>query len=219
MRALPLLVSLASVMVMGSPRAAGAAGLWPLSRALGAQSATAQVEVYAARAVETRPKLRTLEQEMLPGALWHRRELGNGEVLEARLGVRSARIAYVPVGGSATLVCASVVEVPAADVDQALGRSATPPCGVRHEVVTVRARLPERPTAARLRAVLRVAGVVSRGIVHGPEGMLALAEAPGLGPDVAIGGVPVNLAVQITYDSAHGARAVLATPMLPGSAP
>jgi len=223
MRALPLLMSLVGVILVSNAaptgRGSSASALWPLATTLGAHSGTAQVEVFSSSTVKRRPPVRILEEEILPGATWHSSQLGSGEVFSAAQGSRFARIAYVPAGATATLVCATGRRVSAEAIGDALRASATPPCGPRQEQVTVFATLERRPSAAAVRRALGRVGAVQRGLVHGPQGLLALAEVPGRDPSVAIGGVAMNLAVQITYDSAHGAQAVLATPTIPGSEP
>ncbi len=223
MRALPLLMSFVGVMVMSNAaplgRASSASALWPIARSLGAASGTAQVEVFASSTVKKRPPVRILEQEIFPGAIWRRSQLGNGEVYEAKRGSRFARIAYLPQSTGLTLVCAKGVQVAAGDIGGALQASSTPPCGPRQEQVTLVTALQDKPSMAAVRKALGQVGAVQRGLVHGPKGLLALAEVPGRDPSVAIGGVAMNLAVQITYDSAHGAKAVLATPTIPGSEP
>ncbi len=223
MRALPLLMSLVGAMVMSASangaRASNASALWPIARSLGAESGTAQVEVFSTSTVKKKPPVRILEQEILPGASWRASQLGNGELYVARSGNRFARIAYVPQDSALTLVCATDVEVSADAIGGALAASATPPCGPRQVEVTMVTTLPERPSPAEVRRALGRIGAVQRGLVHGPKGLLALADVPGRDPEVAIGGVSMNLAVEITYDSAHGAKAVLATPTIPGSEP
>ena len=223
MRALPLLMSSVGVMVMSSAaplgHASSASALWPLAQSLGAGAATAQVEIFSSSTVKKRPAVRILEQEIFPGAPWREAPLGNGEVVEAQEGTRFARIAYMPQSTGLTLVCAKGVKVAAKDIGGALQASSTPPCGPRQEQVTVFTSLRRRPSAAVVRRALRQVGAIQRGLVHGPQGLLALADMPGRKPSVAIGGIAMNLAVQITYDSAHGATAVLATPTIPGSEP
>jgi len=223
MRALPLLMSLIGVTFVSNAAPLGGASstssLWPLAASLGARQAVARVEVFSSTTVKKRPPLRILEQEIFPGARWRPERLGTGIAYQARRGTRFGRIAYVPVQGALTLVCATGRTVAAAAIDGALAAAPTPPCGLRQEQVTLYASLPRRPTAGAVRGALRRLGAVERGLVHGPAGLLALAQLPGDGPMVAIGGVPMNLAVEITYDNAHGARAVLATPTLPGSGP
>jgi hypothetical protein len=223
MRALPLLMSCVGVVVMSNPahlgRASTASALWPIAHSLGATSGTAQVEVFSSSTVKTQPRLRILEREILPRAKWRGSALGSGEVFTARQGRRYARIAYLPAQGGATLVCATGANVPVAAIARTLRSSATPPCGPRQEQVTVVARVKAAPTARAVRDALRRAGFVQRGLVHGPKGVFALADMPGRNPSVAIGGVAMNLAVQITYDNAHGAEVVLATPTIPGSEP
>ncbi len=223
MRALPLLMSLVGVILVSSAaptgRSSSASALWPLATTLGAHSGMAQVEVFSSSTVKKRPPVRILEREIFPGVAWRRFRLGGGEVFTADEGSRFARIAYVPAGAGATLVCATGRRVSAEAIGDALRASATPPCGPREEQVTLFATLEGRPSAAAVRQALGRVGALQRGLVHGPKGLLALAEVPGRDPKVAIGGIVMNLAVQITYDSAHGAQAVLATPTLPGSEP
>lgn len=137
----------------------------------------------------------------------------------ARQGRRYARIAYLPAQGGATLVCAMGASVPPVEIGEVLGSSATPPCGPRQEQVTLFTRVRAAPSPRSVRDALRRAGAVQRGLVHGPKGLFALGDMPGRDPSVAIGGVAMNLAVQITYDNAHGAEVVLATPTIPGSEP
>ena len=223
MRALPLLMSSVGVMVLSNAIPLGhsstASALWPLAASLGARAATARVEVFSASTVKKHPSVRILEQEILPGGNWRASKLGTGEVFSAQSGGRSARIAYVPSPAGATLVCSTAVEVPADGIGGALSASSTPPCGPRHEQVTVTATLAAIPSPATVKAALRQVGALQRGLVHGPEGLLALAYVPGTRPAVAIGGVAMNLAVQITYDNAHSPQAVLATPTITESEP
>ena len=223
MRALPLLMSSVGIMVLSNAiplgRGSTASALWPLAASLGARTATAHVEVFSASTVKNRPAVRILEQEILPGGNWRASELGTGEVFTAHAGGRTARIAYLPSPAGATLVCSTAVEVPAEGIGRALSASSTPPCGPRHEQVTVTATLAASPSAETVKVALRQVGALQRGLVHGPKGLLALAYVPGIRPVVAIGGVAMNLAVQITYDNAHSAKAVLATPTIPGSEP
>lgn len=223
MRALPLLMSLFGVILVSNAaplgRSSTASALWPLATTLGAHSGTAQVEVFSSSIVKKRPSVRMLEQEIFPGATWRRSRLGSGELFTARKGSRFGRIAYLPSGAGAALVCATGLRVPAQAIASALEGSQTPPCGPRQEQVTVFATLAVRPSAKAVKEALSRFGAVQRGLVHGRQGLLALAEVPGRAPSVAIGGVAMNLAVQITYDNAHGAQAVLATPTIPGSEP
>ena len=223
MRALPLLMSSIGVILVSNAapldRGTSASALWPIATSLGARVGTAQVEVFSSSTVKTRPSLRILEQEILPGVAWRRSSLGDGEVFTARKDGRYARIAYLPAQGGATLICAKGANVPAADIGGTLEASPTPPCGPRQEQVTLYTRLKASPSPKAVQEALRRAGALQRGLVHGPKGLLALGDMPGRNPSVAIGGVAMNLAVQITYDSAHGAEVVLATPTIPGPEP
>lgn len=225
MRALLLVAVFAAASALGpaalsSPPLA-AASLLRLGTAIGGQPVGARVQVLSERTTENRPPLRTLERTVLPGAHWSGQSLGAGEVFTAQLRGVAGRIAWVPLPqGGGELICSRSADAPPQGIGLALGRLGAPLCGGGVQLAAALMLRLGGPLAPRaVRGALQRLGARSVGVIAGPKGLYAVAYLPTAGPRLQVGGSPMNLALQATYDRARGMKAVLAAPTLPAGSP
>lgn len=224
MRALPffLLVAL-SVVGPWPARSSGgsdaAASLVPLVQALHGRPTGALAEIYA-DGVQSPPAIRSLENEVLSGARWTRAPLGQGVRYTARRGRDSAEVVELPLTkGRVWVLCTRAVRVDPQRLGVAMSGLKAPPCGTKGQYAAVTARVSGRVGKTAVQAAMRSFGITRPVVLSGSSGVFALGLLPHDRPKVAVGGVQMNLALQVSYDMAHGGTLTVATPTLSGVGP